>query len=372
MEVADALRREKEKVPDERQQAVWLLREIEVFCAACADLAEALEAADLASAGMIRFRGILRGILDSEAYRQMREQTDRVMKMIRGLRMVIIYEKDRIRVIPGECPDEYEALPEDGKKLFRNPFAADPGISKLESECMDVLRKKNPGFIREILDAAERWNGFGYPVLERFRKEIRFYLSYAGLQREMEAYGCTFTSPETSEDRPMEAKGLYDLALACVLKKKGKRVVVNDCRYEEGERFFVLTGPNQGGKTTFARSLGQLVYLTRIGLDVPAAEANVPFFPDIQTHFSVEESVETGQAEGGTDAAGADDGGAPTGNVRDHQRAVYHRREPRRADHGAEGAGAFHRARLHGDLRDASQGADDGARAGARSAGHAG
>ena len=37
---------------------------------------------------------------------------------------------------------------------------------------------------------------------------------------------------------------------------------------ETGERFFVLTGPNQGGKTTFARSLGQLVYFTRIGLDL--------------------------------------------------------------------------------------------------------
>ena len=55
-----------------------------------------------------------------------------------------------------------------------------------------------------------------------------------------------------------------------------------------------MTGPNQGGKTTFARSLGQLVYFTKMGLDVPAASAKVPYFPDIQSHFSVEESAETG------------------------------------------------------------------------------
>ncbi len=127
--------------------------------------------------------------------------------------------------------------------------------------------------------------------------EIRFYLSYAGLQREMEEKGFAFAVPASADDRPMEAEGLYDLALACVLVKKNRKVVANDFRYGEGESFFVLTGPNQGGKTTFARSLGQLVYFARIGLDVPAAEANVPFFKDIQSHFSVEESVETGRGK---------------------------------------------------------------------------
>ena len=34
-----------------------------------------------------------------------------------------------------------------------------------------------------------------------------------------------------------------------------------------------------------------------MGLDVPAREANVPFFQDLQTHFSVEESVETGRGK---------------------------------------------------------------------------
>jgi DNA mismatch repair ATPase MutS len=31
-----------------------------------------------------------------------------------------------------------------------------------------------------------------------------------------------------------------------------------------------------------------------MGLDVPAKNAKVTYFPDLQTHFSVEESVETG------------------------------------------------------------------------------
>ena len=293
----DELRQEREKVPGVRQRAVWQLREIQAWCAACACLAEKLGQADLSSEGMRRFLGILREILESDAFRQMREQTDRIMENIRGLRLVITYEKDRIRVEEGATPARYEPLPEGELKPLRNPFGSSPVLTEMEGDCLEILKRKRPEFFRDFIGAAERYEQYRHPVLVRFAEEVKFYLSYATLQREMEEDGFSFAAPAVSEDRPMSGKGLYDLALACVNVKKGKKVVANDFDYRDGERFFVLTGPNQGGKTTFARSLGQLVYFTRIGLDVPAEEANVPFFRDIQTHFSVEESMETGRGK---------------------------------------------------------------------------
>ena len=293
----EELRREKGRVPGILQQAVWQLREIEVYCGACAALAEALEKAPLSSEGMRRFREILRGILDNGAFRGMRDRVGAVMGQIRSLRLVVTYEKDRMRVALGEVPAEYAVLPDGEGSALKNPFAADPAVTKLENACLEILNRKKPDFFRELQAAAERYGTYEPPVLARFGKEILFYLSYALLQREMERKGFSFAVPTVSEERQPEAKGLYDLALACVFSEKGKPVVANDFCYREGERFFVLTGPNQGGKTTFARSLGQLVYFARLGLDVPAAEANVPFFREIQTHFSVEESVETGRGK---------------------------------------------------------------------------
>ena len=293
----EALRREKGRVPGSLQKAVWQLREIEVWCSACEALAEALEGEALSSEGMRRFRGILRGILDSEAFREMRDRVCGIMKRIRGLRLTVTYEKDRMRVDLGEAAAEYEGMPERQGRTLKNPFAADPALGELEKACLEILDRKKPDFFRELRVSAERYGTYEAPVIARFGKEITFYLSYALLQREMEKKGFSFAVPTVFTDRPPEAKGLYDLALACVFSEKGKRVVANDFCYGEGERFFVLTGPNQGGKTTFARSLGQLVYFSRIGLDVPAAEANVPFFREIQTHFSVEESVETGRGK---------------------------------------------------------------------------
>ncbi len=291
-----ALRHEKEKVPGLRQRAVWQLREAEAYCGACENLAEALEQTAPVSEGMCRFRRILREILDSEAFRLMREQAYGIMQKIRGIRLTITYEKDRIRVEPGGTAVEYDVLPKDRKPL-QNPFAATPVVTELENACLDILVRKMPELFRELPGVAERCEQYEVPVLTRFNEEIKFYLSYCTLQREMEQNGFVFAVPSVAEERSPEGKGLYDLALACVNLKKGKKVVANDFYYGEGERFFVLTGPNQGGKTTFARSLGQLVYFTRIGLDVPAVEANVPFFRDIQTHFSVEESIETGRGK---------------------------------------------------------------------------
>ena len=293
--------KQEEAVLSQMQKNVWHLWAIQKYCKAFDDLYEVLGKEELTSEGMQAFLKKLGEHLTSEEYVKMRTSVSSILKELMEFRFVITYEKDRIIVSEGTVEGAYEAFLDKGgdrdRVTLKSPFILSPNLCDLETECLALLSTKRPKLFKAISEVASKYNSYGQEFCFRFIREIPYYLSFRAYQLEMEEKGFSFCAPTADRSREMSAEGLYDLALAYVAHKEGRKVVSNDFVYHEDESFFVLTGPNQGGKTTFARSLGQLVFFTKMGLDVPARAANVWYYQNILTHFSVEESIETGRGK---------------------------------------------------------------------------
>ena len=283
------------------QKYIWFVLEVATYCDACTELCGALEKSAIASEGLTEFYRELSTYTNSDSYQQMQETASELREELGRFHVTLVYENDRIAITQERQPGTYDDFLNrafgERNDILRSPFKRSMNLTNFEQEIVNVFQKNNAGFVSKAKKFSDQYKNYAKEWILNFSDEILFYLSYHQFRKVMEDGGFAFAEPSVDETEAMKASGLYDLALAIVNQSQGKEVVSNELQYYEGEQFFVLTGPNQGGKTTFARSLGQLVYFTKMGLDVPALHANVHHFTRILTHFSVEESVETGRGK---------------------------------------------------------------------------
>ncbi len=131
-------------------------------------------------------------------------------------------------------------------------------------------------------------------ALAAFERELQFFVSYALYMQTLREAGYPFAYPSFCAEARLDIVEGYDLSLAQLAHVEERTVVPNDVLLQPGERSLILTGPNQGGKTTFARMLGQIVCLASLGLPVPCRGAMLCLPGAVYTHFAVEEDSTTG------------------------------------------------------------------------------
>lgn len=131
---------------------------------------------------------------------------------------------------------------------------------------------------------------------EALRTELAFYVGALNLRDRLAALGgiggtpalpIAFPEPAPSDSGALRARGLYDVSLALTL---GAPVVGNDLA-ADGVRLVIITGANQGGKSSFLRSVGLAQLMLQAGLFVGADAFAAELCTGLFTHYTREEDA---------------------------------------------------------------------------------
>ncbi len=119
------------------------------------------------------------------------------------------------------------------------------------------------------------------------RTELAFYVGCLNLHGRLAEKGeaTCFPEPAPAQERRHSFSGLYDVCLSLSLDR---RVVGNDVEGDDKELVFI-TGANQGGKSTFLRSIGLAQLMMQCGMFVPAASFRANVCAGVFTHYKREE-----------------------------------------------------------------------------------
>ncbi|MBN1667964.1 MAG: hypothetical protein JW862_12790 [Anaerolineales bacterium] len=121
------------------------------------------------------------------------------------------------------------------------------------------------------------------------RQELAFYIGCLNLSEQLSQLGepIAFPQPAPAGERRHSFTGLYDVALALTL---GQKIIGNDV-HANGKDLVMITGANQGGKSTFLRSIGLAQLMMQCGMFVPAKSFSANLCSGLFTHYKREEDT---------------------------------------------------------------------------------
>ena len=118
-------------------------------------------------------------------------------------------------------------------------------------------------------------------AIELFYKKLSAFEAYLSIAKAMAER--SFCIP-TLVEGPLIFEQLYHPAL--------KAPVSNS--FSSRSNVLLLTGPNMSGKSTFLKSVALCVYLAHVGVGVPAAAAQLPFFDHISVSINHNDDIVSG------------------------------------------------------------------------------
>lgn len=159
---------------------------------------------------------------------------------------------------------------------------------------LNDLENRGLNFVSNALgQAAENILNF----FTMLKVELAFYIGSLNLYEELNCIGqpISFPVPLDMEERDFSFKNLSDISLVL---SWNKQAVGNDLNGESKE-LIMVTGANQGGKSTFLRSIGQAQVMMQSGIFISGENLKANIVDGVFTHYRREEdsSMKSGKLD---------------------------------------------------------------------------
>lgn len=275
------------------QQQKWHADALDTYAEAVEELLAAMRGCPDLSEEMLCFVKYLEEYTASQEYGDWRLILKEVREKLNNQMVVFSLQKNKLVL---EEQGEYEEFGKRMLRAFSVQEKADDKNTKKDTDTLSLMERTLAERIMKRSDLTKPMQRLMEVAMDetllQLVTDVQYYLGFYKFVDELKERGYVFSLP--TEGANMSIRAGYDVAMAA----KGEREVIsNDFSMSGEERFFVITGANGGGKTTYARMIGQILYFFRMGFLVPCEQAEIPYFTDVLSHFFNEETEASGRGK---------------------------------------------------------------------------
>jgi DNA mismatch repair ATPase MutS len=279
----------------------WFLEAAELYCETVNNLVRDLSRMDLKSRGFLSFRDFMTTYTGSDGFISLLTETKKLSADLSTVKYSLHINGLTVRVrkyegetdFSVEVEQTFEKFKQGTVKDYRTKLREGSDINDVEARILDFVAKLYPVIFAGLDNFYEQHSHFINETISVFDREIQFYVAYLEFISKFQRTGLEFCYPQISVlNKEIYNNEGFDLALANKLISEGSSVICNNFYLKGKERIFVVSGTNQGGKTTFSRMFGQLHYLASLGCPVPGSQARLFLFDKLFTHFEKMEDIQ--------------------------------------------------------------------------------
>jgi DNA mismatch repair protein MutS len=289
------------------QQRRLFVDAVSAYCGAVISLAAALSTLELRSRGMRALADYISAYRSSRDFTALADEAGEVVTQLSTVRYALNIKDTRVNVTSYRDEPDYAQEIETFFAKFSDGLVTEHAVSpsnrlnmnEVEAEILELVARLHPRPFGALDEYFRRHQGFADVTVSAFYRDSQFYIAYLDYIDPLRAAGLPFCYPRLSvSPGHVRAVDAFDLALAAkvTLRPSRSAIVTNDFDLGPDGRVLVITGPNNGGKTTFARAFGQLHYLASLGLLVPARDADLVLADAVLTSFAQAERLSTGRS----------------------------------------------------------------------------